>query len=95
MAVAVTRRTESDLLLYGTASPDRAVQKMAPWRTRGSSQRRGRTRRWQQRRSSCRTDDGRKRKPVADSSGAGAAEVHDGEVAAEQDDTEPDSTGGR
>ena len=35
---------------------------------------RGRTRRWQQRRSSCRTDDGRKRKPVADSRGAGATE---------------------
>ena len=30
---------------------------------------------------------GRKRKPVADCSGAGAAEVHEGEVAAEQDDT--------
>ena len=26
---------------------------------------------------------------MADSSGAGAAEVHDGEVAAEQDDTSP------
>ena len=38
---------------------------------------------------SCRTDGGRKRKPVADSNGAGAAEVHDGEVAAEQDDTRP------
>ena len=32
-----SRRTESDLLLYGTASPDRAVQKTALWCTRGSS----------------------------------------------------------
>ena len=54
----------------------------------------GRTRRWQQRRSSCRTGGGRKRELVADSSGAGAAEVHDGEVAAEQDNTKPDSSGG-
>ena len=79
-----SRRTESGLLLYGTASLDCAVQKTALWCTRGSSQLRGRARRWQQHRSSCRTDDGRKRKPVADCSGAGAAEVHEGEVAAAQ-----------
>ena len=42
------RRTESGLLSYGTASPGSSVQKTALWRTRGSSQRRGRTRRWQQ-----------------------------------------------
>ena len=78
-----SRRTESGLLLYGTASLDCAVQKTALWCTRGSSQLRGRARRGQQRRSSCRTDDGRKRKPVADCSGAGAAEAHEGEVAAE------------
>ena len=32
-----SRRTESGLLLYGTASPDSAVQKTALWCTRGSS----------------------------------------------------------
>ncbi len=37
---------------------------------------------------------GRKRKLVADSNGAGAAEVHDGEVAAEQMRCKPDSSGG-
>ena len=37
---------------------------------------------------------GRKRKLVADSSGAGATEVHEGEVAAEQMRCKPDSTGG-
>ena len=89
-----SRRTESGLLLYGTASLDCAVQKTALWCTRGSSQLRGRARRWQQHRSSCRTDDGRKRKPVADCSGAGAAEVHEGEVAAEQMRRKPDSSGG-
>ena len=29
-----SRRTESDLLSYGTASPDSSVQKTALWRTR-------------------------------------------------------------
>ena len=43
-------------------------------------------RRWQQRRSSCRTGGGRKRELVADSIGA-AMEAHEGEVAAEQMDT--------
>ena len=32
-----SRRTESGLLSYGTASPDSSVQKTALWRTRGSS----------------------------------------------------------
>ena len=44
-------------------------------------------RRWQQRRSSCRTGGGRKRELVADSIGAAAMEAHEGEVAAEQMDT--------
>ena len=32
-----SRRTESGLLSYGTASPDSSVQKTALWCTRGSS----------------------------------------------------------
>ena len=77
------RRTESGLLSYGTASPDSSVQKTALWRTRAHLSAGAHA---AVAAAQVVVQNGRRAQAEAggDSSGAGVAEVREGEVAAEQ-----------